>query len=869
MSPEKKATISQLINQAITNLPPQMPLINDKQTLIAHVLCQELENELEILNAMLSADDFEQEFRSRCAYRAQELGDSLLSFPAMPSSACNQLYFKIATILFKPNTMHEMLAILLPQATIYLTHTASLRDETQRWFTGSLIITFEREDISALDAPATLETFSSFVVCEDTLINLAEIAAFNFNLHQAYYEALRKSYPNMALRLYQHNTALKSLSDHLQMSSKGQSPLTVISSFIRSLILGGTKATNALFATPATHQALVDFLLYLESLPKEFQNRLLGLSGADAEKTLAYVIDKLRKGDCVETAARQLREITEKASNFPILMTYPKLSPTYLQALRSQYRSGSILSTAGDATARQFPTSHLRSALAHIKINNAFDLMRLLLSFPIELYSPLLQQVEKISPLLSLTFAYCIKNNILGREQTDAFFKALICSKKIPLPKIIEFSKACYKKQSGLFKALFENISMERLLSSEVNLTELLRYAMGYPELYRAILEKIPAEGRLNVLQYKDSRNRSLLYWATQNLQLWEIILELLPKEVQLIAVTEEFPDGYTLLHRVANDLEWLQLILAVYPVEDRLWAINQRDGDDGNTVLHLAASHPSALKELLQYYPAEALPMIAGELLPKAMPNINSLKILFPLISRGEWVTIVCALLPCALDYPDSFGFILESLSEPERIRALHDGGFSVNKLVDMAKNNNRSLPVVLKWYPKSVLISQLEEKSARGLTWLQEWCLANPAWGDFLRECCPEAFISPEVNGAFMEKELSTETSMPIFYGLLRCNFTATNNPLWVRAMLLLTSTYEEGNFLPIRQALQTIAREEARRNVNFFASSKEKSILECMSKPAFVTEERWYEEIIALLASSLASSTVISSEEIPLLL
>lgn len=66
-----------------------------------------------------SPESFEQAFKVRCSLREIHTQETF-SFKILPESPANELYWKIAQLLFTPQTMQEMLSILLPSVNTHL-----------------------------------------------------------------------------------------------------------------------------------------------------------------------------------------------------------------------------------------------------------------------------------------------------------------------------------------------------------------------------------------------------------------------------------------------------------------------------------------------------------------------------------------------------------------------------------------------------------------------------------------------------------------------------------------------------------------------------------------------------------------------------
>lgn len=220
---------------------------HDYGSLKIKVMNEELAEELRFLTELFSGEDIEARFKAHCRERAIRNATTCLSFSEMPNGAVNELYWDIATHLFHPATMGEMLGILMPAVTTVVTHTAEV--STTSTSPKDIVMGFKSEAISSLNDTPSLQKLADFVVSGTKLLDVKGIARFDFRLHQRYYRALEKTHPDVHARLYQHNPALRTLKTKLLLlEGQGQVPFEAMTTLIRELRLGGSRMTGSVYA---------------------------------------------------------------------------------------------------------------------------------------------------------------------------------------------------------------------------------------------------------------------------------------------------------------------------------------------------------------------------------------------------------------------------------------------------------------------------------------------------------------------------------------------------------------------------------------------------------------------------------------------
>ena len=231
------------------NLLSKTPRIKlrDYSSLKQQVVVKEMKNELAALKDMLqNQDTFVEEFKKRCVIRANSNRGTALSFSAMPNGATNELYWQIARLLFNPETLSEMLSILMPEVTTVINindsdNISSAETNIQEDSANSNVIV-NKESLLTSSAGKQLcpDNLQDYVIAEDSLLLIDKINRLSFDKHQQLYDILTQQYPQLATKLYTHNVELQRLEqDLLFIAHRGQTAKDAISCLIKGLILGG------------------------------------------------------------------------------------------------------------------------------------------------------------------------------------------------------------------------------------------------------------------------------------------------------------------------------------------------------------------------------------------------------------------------------------------------------------------------------------------------------------------------------------------------------------------------------------------------------------------------------------------------------
>lgn len=505
------------------------------ESLKSAVIERELRDEIRILQDIFKREDYLDAFKSQCRRRALQNTNSCLNFLQLPNGQCNTLYWQIATILFTPDTMGERLATLMPEVTTILTMDASIKDPSKRPSSGNITITFKEKPLSMFAEPAALDKLKRLVVVGHRLLDVDDIATFDFPLHQTYYDALLLVFPDIANRLYNHNAELKALHERLLLvKERGETPYRVISTFRDRLIEGGQSQTGQPYATLDAQKAFTDFMGYLASLPPTKRANLLGIG---RERKLSDIVSHLLAENCVEIAAANLSSILEDPSNEAILNQLPGLSREELLRVRNVYYHARPLPTAGIVKTQTLPTNYLEIILSSLRIRSTSVFLDIIRSVPVSMYTALMQQATINSVSLKE-----VQRGLRRQEQKETFKQAvLVTREKFGAFQLISAFSTARAMGPLFFNQLLFNLNPHEL-TREIN-------------FIRQLIEEVPRERRLAFIEKKstaEDSNMPFLHWVVyrygeSSTQILPAILELLPDQDRVVALSRKDRRGHTL----------------------------------------------------------------------------------------------------------------------------------------------------------------------------------------------------------------------------------------------------------------------------------------------------------------------------------
>lgn len=700
--------IKDLIKEAenlILSINPQVP--HDYTSLKEYILFKELEIEVRFLKNILALGRFEEQFKHRCSARAKDPQESALNFSMLPDSTTNKLYSGIAHVI---SPQHE-LELLIPNIQTVLT--VDVPEQMPSFSSREAQITYMRNpdpELLSLNL-TTLESegVGHYVITDGELVDISGMSGFSLKMHLKMYHKLQEKNPELAQRVYRHNTAFQTLEeDILRLDNKGQTPREAIERLIKGLILGGKQMTGTeLQAGKLAQVAYQNFLRYWQNLPLALQTELSQLpSGkiiaSGAEGTLADTLQHLRKGECAEIAAKDLRVFLEKNKNKSILNQPPQMTEEHYVALHKKYKK-SVLDTTKDGSLDfAFPKSLLKTTMHTIVPRTQEDLVQLILDFPPEYYKDLLAYID----LSNLTH-----------------------------PQEILFSVLEY----GFFTA----VQIDHLIGAIANkfgAGEKVRFALaaGKNDVVVAIVGALKKEDRFSAIQYS-------IHKIANNLKLLEKILSLLDEKDRLAAVS--IPNSNSdLRETILYDAtpERLIMVLSLLSPKDFFSALQVKDGCWEVTPLHTAIYNPESLKTIISLLPQEyhsraredrryggdtllhsAIKATRGTYSIEAV-HLSSIQILLSWYSSSEATTTALkaqnnykeTVLHIATHNSVVLKLILSSMLEKDFREIVQVKDRYGNTPLHNASNNSESLKVILDRIPPKERFAAVQTRNTDGKT-------------------------------------------------------------------------------------------------------------------------------------------------------
>ncbi|MBA2709196.1 MAG: hypothetical protein H0U57_01190 [Tatlockia sp.] len=424
MNERTEQAIKELLLNKIPLADQEIEAPYDYASLRECILQAELKQEIEELKYMLlDQSTFEENFKKRCALREIDK-EKTIPFQSMPKNSTNELYWRIAELVFQPETMQDMLEIVLPsvqkQLKVDLDYASGINNPTPTLELLDNLDEFKKQE-------PTIDTFMHYIFAEGILFDTRGIECFALRQQSVLQNLLNEKHPLVCDQLYSHNTSLQGLTlDILTLNQKGITPKAAIEQLIKGLILGGEKMTGQQFAGKLAKDAVDRFFAWFNALPNHVQEQLRTLDGDHT--TLGSIIDnELGKGTCVETAAAHLNSILQKHSQEPILTLPPEMKPLDLKALRDKYGPKKPLDTKKDSFIKSvFPTQLTKEVLERINPKTDEQLISLILDFPPCFYDDLWQNIkfDNFCELL-LKLPGFFKAGYFNAEQKQALAKAV------------------------------------------------------------------------------------------------------------------------------------------------------------------------------------------------------------------------------------------------------------------------------------------------------------------------------------------------------------------------------------------------------------------------------------------------------------
>jgi hypothetical protein len=691
----------------------------DFPTLKRHVIITEMRDECVYLESLLESntltlETLKEAIKQRCAERAAQNTGTSLGFSAFSTGDTNTIYQEIVNILFSPKNITELLSMLSPQTMLIIRPSLpeTLPPEFKNRSHSELRSAFRSlsyqvvtERINEIEVHRDLPlTLSDYVFFKDTCIYVGEIAELPFKGQMEFYESLEITFRGMHHALYSHNSTLSTLKDNILMyKEKGLTPRHAMETFSKRLLMGAQYLTGQVFAQPPSILACGVFGEYLALLDDELRERVYALEAING-KSLSQVLLDLDRANCVQIASFQINAILENEANKALLDTHPGLSSEQVRELENQYNDTEELISSGDES-YLLPITLLKKGLGAIKIENASDLINLLINFDLSLYDALLSEITITGYKNSIFFGLvsAINNNFYSEEQTKALRAAVVknisrfLSKNEVLFVLMELKSPIWL--SLYLESLTDDERSDIVKEKNRNGTTVLHLEIFRVKRLKMLLGSLPPLSRIEVLTKKNKEGDTVLHLACSNPQSLKMILELLParSRIELIKKVKEtnedgrsvlhigafypgslkvltdilpepsFPDviktlkekdcyGNTGLHLAARSPENLKLILSLQPKLTLLELLNEIN-KESNTALHLAAFYPKSLKIILELYPEvfrlDALKEKNREgtaVLDSIMQHTESLKVLFESLSVLSRIDIVKEKKPCLI---------------------------------------------------------------------------------------------------------------------------------------------------------------------------------------------------------------------------
>src|SRR3989338_5123803 len=743
-------TEAELLTAIFAASPPPP---HDYKSLQDAVILEERRQEVQKLkelfsNETLTLDQIKEKFKAFAQMRAKANQGTSLSYFAMSTGHCNELYWKIAQTLFETKNLGETLKLLLPKHELLeIDLLPQARMSPASWE----LTLAPHTTLSSLNEEASEpKVLTRFVEGNDLLFNLEFVTTLGFEQYQTLQCEL-KVYPALQDQVFQHNAGFKKLFFNLNLVvQQGKTPRDAIRDLIRELARAGTKYTASGFAASSAGLAAVQCREYLDSLPQALRESVLDLQSSGGGKSIGQVFNALAQAECVETASKDLERILQNAASLAILTQHPSLTGKQVDEIRKQYGLKNPLSATGASPTTVLPLALAQVLLSKIQLNSAYDYIDFLLQFPPEEYDLFLKNVSiACIPVLPLGLAAGL--NIFNASQIEAFFNAIIRNENKfgGKTKVIQFLFDClifsenrekvisrlnFIKEKFSGQALLDGIKKKDLIGSTVlHHAAMFAWRSPSPEALKQILELLPEKDRLTSVLEKNNDGGTVLHCVTSEPASLKQILELLPEKDRLTSVIEKNKDGSTVLHDAVSRPRSLKQILALLPEKDRLMSVIEKN-KDGSTVLHCATSEPESLKQILELLPEK----------DRLMSVIEKNK-------DGSTV------LHCATSEPESLKQILELLPEKDRLTSVMEKNEDWSTVLHCVAYHSESLKQLLELLPAKDRLTAVMEKNKYGDTVLHRAAFSSGSVKQIL-ELLPEK----DRLTAVMEKETHDERTV-----------------------------------------------------------------------------------------------------------
>lgn len=473
------------------------------------VVIEELRIEIQKLERLFLCDPkiWHDEFKELCKSREQQNNDTCLSFTAIPEGICNHLYWNLADILYKPKSIADMLAILLPsiQSTLIFQTADILLPKTEATSTlqQRTVYSLEVKPLNELVNFSYSPIFFTEIVSDSNLVfPLQQVRKLPFYVHQKLFELLDE-HPIIKKHFYTHNDHFQEL--HQDLDQNVASPNDEINKLVRELTRAGSRYSGLTDAAQSVLIPCARFSMYLDKLPATFKENLLAVTTTNNIK-LSDIIGHLENGSCVEEAARNLKSIQENKNNAEILASLPIITHADQKLTQKKYRKAIPIN--GFEHTKILPFVLKKQILTNVIISSTADYIDILLNLPTEEYADFFKEVQiSCDPVLPVQLGSSLQ--MFSSQQLEAFLDALsYTSEKFGgILSILELAIGSANLAS--FRKLFNLLTTENQIPllykhKQCSLIEMI-VRDGTIAILETALESLPPEQRKTLIKSKTS----------------------------------------------------------------------------------------------------------------------------------------------------------------------------------------------------------------------------------------------------------------------------------------------------------------------------------------------------------------------------
>ena len=628
-----------------------------------------------------------------------------LHFATMPNSVCNELYFNIAKLFYPAASFQELFQILLPDVRVQWGVELIVGQTLQRKKT--LLVSFVERSIADTNSlmkgmPIEADTFKRLVFLEQGIFVLDEIENFDFECHRQLHEQLAIKNLPLLIALTSHNQDLASLHSVIErLRGEGATLRDVILPIIRRMALSGESSGSGHFASEDGFQAAARLIAYHEHLPSSLKLVLDGLKHSDGVTSFLRVVQRMKAGDCIETASAHLLDILMLPMNQSVFDVRPYLHEAEREDLvrRYKWRSGEgIVPLNGSRVTTSLPTKLMKFFYRQIEIDCIDVLVSYLVSFPPIAYQGLLG-----GAVVDINISDCF-DDVLG-VLNDAQRKSFVLT----------------------LGALDYRFGAQELLTAFAG--------AGEYHALQQLIDSISPDDRFSIITRLGAMGGdSVLYCAAKKPGSLGILLNSLfdPAE-RLAAIKKEGHRGSNALYSAADTPESLQIMLNLFPSNRaRLAAVLKKGHHRRLSVFHFSSTEPRSLQIILDFFNDDierraavtTIGVYNCNVMHCAVENVHSLRILlnlFPVAQRPEILLIKdkcgSTVLHKAIEYIESLRFILDQFPVDERLAAVNDKNLEGCTVLHCAKDNVEAVKAIL-------MALSNEEERVMALTWRNDEC-------------------------------------------------------------------------------------------------------------------------------------------------